>query len=72
MRMLACATALMMLTGVAVAQNRDAANSANAAPGGAPAEQFTVTNYYKQDLTPTTRSVQSTMSSSTSKAGSPR
>ena len=72
MRMLACATALMMLTGVAVAQNRDAANNANAAPGASPADKFTVTNYYKQDLTPTTRSVQSTMSSSTSKAGSPR
>ena len=50
MRMLACATALMMLTGVAVAQNRDAANNANAAPGASPAEQFTVTNYYKQDV----------------------
>jgi sporulation protein YlmC with PRC-barrel domain len=50
MRMLACATALMMMTGVAVAQNRDAANSANAAPGASPAEQFTVTNYYKQDV----------------------
>jgi sporulation protein YlmC with PRC-barrel domain len=50
MRMLACATALMMLTGVAVAQNRDAANNANAAPGTSPAEQFTVTNYYKQDV----------------------
>ena len=50
MRMLACATALMMLTGVAVAQNRDAANNANAGPGASPAEQFTVTNYYKQDV----------------------
>ena len=50
MRMLACATALMMLTGVAVAQNRDAANNANAAPGGSPADKFTVTNYYKQDV----------------------
>jgi sporulation protein YlmC with PRC-barrel domain len=50
MRMLACATALMMLTGVAVAQNRDAANNATAMPGGSPAEQFTVTNYYKQDV----------------------
>jgi sporulation protein YlmC with PRC-barrel domain len=50
MRMLACATALMMLTGVAVAQNRDAANNANAGPGAAPAQQFTVTNYYKQDV----------------------
>jgi sporulation protein YlmC with PRC-barrel domain len=50
MRMLACATALMMMTGVAVAQNRDAANNATAAPGGSPAEQFTVTNYYKQDV----------------------
>jgi sporulation protein YlmC with PRC-barrel domain len=50
MRMLACATALMMLTGVAVAQNRDAANSANAGPGASPAKQFTVTNYYKQDV----------------------
>ncbi len=50
MRMLACATALMLLTGVAVAQNRDAANNANAAAGGSPAEQFTVTNYYKQDV----------------------
>jgi sporulation protein YlmC with PRC-barrel domain len=48
--MFACATALMMLTGVAVAQNRDAANNATAAPGGSPAEQFTVTNYYKQDI----------------------
>jgi len=50
MRMLACATALMMMTGVAVAQNRDAANNPNAAPGASPAEQFTVTNYYKQDV----------------------
>jgi sporulation protein YlmC with PRC-barrel domain len=50
MRMLACATALMMMTGVAVAQNREAANNANAAPGASPAEQFTVTNYYKQDV----------------------
>ena len=50
MRMLACATALMMLTGVAVAQNRDAANNANAAPGASPADKFTVTNYYKQDV----------------------
>ena len=50
MRMLACATALMMLTGVAVAQNRDAANSGNAGPGASPAQQFTVTNYYKQEV----------------------
>ncbi|MBV8510362.1 MAG: PRC-barrel domain-containing protein [Xanthobacteraceae bacterium] len=50
MRMLACATALMMLTGVAAAQNRDAANNANAGPGASPAQQFTVTNYYKQDV----------------------
>ena len=50
MRMLACVTALLMMTGVAVAQNRDAANNANAAPGTSPAEQFTVTNYYKQDV----------------------
>jgi sporulation protein YlmC with PRC-barrel domain len=50
MRTLACATALVMLTGVAVAQNRDATNNANAAPGASPAEQFTVTNYYKQDV----------------------
>ena len=50
MRMLACATALMMMTGVAIAQNKDAANNANAAPGASPAEQFTVTNYYKQDV----------------------
>jgi sporulation protein YlmC with PRC-barrel domain len=50
MRMLACATALMMLTGVAVAQNRDAANNATAAPGASPADKFTVTNYYKQDV----------------------
>ena len=50
MRMLVCASALMMLTGAAVAQNRDAANTANAAPGAAPADQFTVTNYYKQDV----------------------
>jgi sporulation protein YlmC with PRC-barrel domain len=48
MRTFACATALVMLTGVAVAQNRDATNSA--APGASPAEQFTVTNYYKQDV----------------------
>ena len=50
MRMLVCASALMMLTGAAVAQNRDAANTANAAPGAVPADQFTVTNYYKQDV----------------------
>jgi sporulation protein YlmC with PRC-barrel domain len=50
MRTLACATALVMLTGVAVAQNRDATNNANAAPGTSPTEQFPVTNYYKQDV----------------------
>ena len=50
MRVFACATALVMLTGVAVAQNHDAANNANVAPGASPAEQFTVSNYYKQDV----------------------
>jgi hypothetical protein len=50
MRILACAAALTMLTGVAVAQNRDSAKTANATPGAAPADQFTVTNYYKQDV----------------------
>jgi sporulation protein YlmC with PRC-barrel domain len=50
MRILACAAALTMLTGVAVAQNRDSANTANSTPGAAPADHFTVTNYYKQDV----------------------
>jgi sporulation protein YlmC with PRC-barrel domain len=50
MRTLACATAIVLLTGAALAQNRDAPNTANAAPGASPAEHFTITNYYKQDV----------------------
>lgn len=50
MRTLACATAMVLLTGAALAQNRDATNAGNAAPGGSPAEHFTITNYYKQDV----------------------
>jgi sporulation protein YlmC with PRC-barrel domain len=45
MRTPTCAASMLMWTGVALAQNHDAAKDATAR-----AEQFTVTNYYKQDV----------------------
>jgi sporulation protein YlmC with PRC-barrel domain len=50
MKLLVAVVALGLMTSVATAQNRPAANSDNAPPGTAPADQFTVTNYYKQDV----------------------
>ena len=45
MKLIASVIALSMLSGVALAQTRDAAP-----PGSTPSKDFTVTNYYKQDI----------------------
>lgn len=45
MKLIASIVALSMLSGVALAQTRDAAP-----PGSTPSKDFTVSNYYKQDV----------------------
>lgn len=45
MKLIASVVALSLMSGVALAQTRDAAP-----PGATPAKDFTVTNYYKQDI----------------------
>jgi sporulation protein YlmC with PRC-barrel domain len=53
-KLIASVAALALMSGVALAQTRDAAASGStpsAAPiGSAPSKDFTVTNYYKQDV----------------------
>lgn len=48
MKVVASVVALSLLSGVAVAKDRIAANAAG--ENSAPASSFTVTNYYKQDV----------------------
>ena len=50
MKLLVPVVALGLMTSVATAQNRPSPNSDNASRGATPADQFTVTNYYKQDV----------------------
>jgi len=47
MKLLVPVVALGLMTSVATAQNRPA----DATPGAKLADQFTITNYYKQDVT---------------------
>jgi sporulation protein YlmC with PRC-barrel domain len=50
MKLLVAMVALGLMTSVAAAQNRPATNSDNAPRSAVPADQFTITNYYKQDV----------------------
>ena len=48
MKLIASVVALSLMSGVALAQTQT--QTSNAAPGAVPAKDFTVTNFYKQDV----------------------